>query len=82
MEIWRKGWHWTGVITLLLSLLWTAGAASAQPLGSGDALRAAAAVNSRISYQGLLREGGQPVSGSRSMLFRLYSDPGCTACRT
>jgi hypothetical protein len=37
-----------------------------------------ATVSSRISYQGILREGGRPVTGSRSMAFGLYSDGGCT----
>jgi hypothetical protein len=31
-----------------------------------------------ISYQGVLREDGAPVSGSRDMSFRLYADDGCS----
>ncbi len=38
----------------------------------------AAVVNSKISYQGMLEESGQPVTGSRDMLFRLYSNNTCT----
>lgn len=34
-------------------------------------------VDSSISYQGMLKEGGLPVTGSRDMTFRLYLDPGC-----
>jgi len=45
----------------------------------GEALAAAATVNSRISYQGVLKESGSPVNGTRNITFTLYSDDGCTA---
>lgn len=51
------------------------------PLGEAQAegeLSAAAAVESKISYQGMLAENGQPVTGSRDMRFRLYSNSTCT----
>jgi hypothetical protein len=35
-------------------------------------------VSSKISYQGTLKENGQPVTGSRQLTFRLYTDPACT----
>jgi hypothetical protein len=35
-------------------------------------------VASTISYQGFLRESGVPVTGSRDILFRLYTDGTCT----
>ena len=38
----------------------------------------AATVGSKFSYQGVLKEGGSPVTGSRNMTFRLYSDDTCT----
>jgi len=38
----------------------------------------AATVSSRFSYQGLLKENGSPVTGSRDMTFRLYSDDTCS----
>lgn len=36
------------------------------------------AVSSEFSYQGLLQEGGSPVTGSRDMIFRLHSNAACT----
>ncbi len=41
-------------------------------------IQAAAAINSRISYQGVLKEGGSAVTGTRNMTFRLYSNDTCT----
>ena len=38
----------------------------------------AATVGSKFSYQGVLKEGGSPVTGSRNMTFRLYSDDACS----
>ena len=38
----------------------------------------AATVGSKFSYQGVLKEGGSPVTGSRNMTFRLYSDATCS----
>jgi hypothetical protein len=46
-----------------------------QPQGD---LSLAAAVSSAFSYQGVLKEGGNPVTGNRDMTFRLYSDDACT----
>ncbi len=40
-------------------------------------LGATDAVTSAFSYQGVLREDGQPVSGDREMVFRLYADGTC-----
>jgi hypothetical protein len=37
----------------------------------------AAHVADRISYQGLLEEGGVPVTGTRDFDFMLYTDPDC-----
>lgn len=34
-------------------------------------------VASKISYQGMLKEGGNPVNGTRNLIFRLYSDNTC-----
>lgn len=36
------------------------------------------AVTSTFSYQGLLSEGGEPVSGNREMVFGLYANDACT----
>jgi len=38
-----------------------------------------AAVASRISYQGMLKESGAPVTGSRNMVFRLHKNSTCSA---
>jgi hypothetical protein len=35
-------------------------------------------VGSKFSYQGVLKESGSPVTGSRDMTFRLYSDDTCS----
>lgn len=37
-----------------------------------------AIVASKISYQGVLREGGAPVTGPRDMRFRLHTNAACT----
>ncbi len=39
----------------------------------------AATVSSRINYQGVLKEGGSPVTGNRNFTFRFYTDAGCAA---
>jgi hypothetical protein len=44
----------------------------------GNVLSVAAQVSEAISYQGVLEENGIPVTGSRDMTFRLYSDDACT----
>lgn len=36
-----------------------------------------ATVASKISYQGVLKESGNPVNGTRTMIFRLFSDDTC-----
>ena len=38
----------------------------------------AAMVGNKISYQGVLKENAQPVTDSRDMTFRLYSDDTCS----
>lgn len=43
-----------------------------------EELAIAATVASKISFQGVLKEGGNPVNGARNMVFRLYSDNTCT----
>jgi hypothetical protein len=68
------------VLVLLLSVGGAAGQSAApqegnQPQGE---ISITAAVNSRISYQGVLKENGNPVTGSRDMTFRLYADVACT----
>jgi hypothetical protein len=64
----------------LLVLLWVTGGVVAGPPaeGPGGDVTIAATVSSKISYQGVLKENGNPVTGSRNMTFRLYSDNTCT----
>ena len=66
---------------LLALLLGVGGATGQEPEGEvgpqGD-VSIAATVGSRISYQGILKEGGTPVTGTRNMTFRLYSNSTCT----
>jgi len=78
-----------GALIVVLTLALVAGGSSqlagvlaqgAEPSGGeaqGD-LSIAAAVESKINYQGMLEESGQPVTGSRDMRFRLYSNSTCT----
>lgn len=74
-----------GIVVALLPLLWLTGGVLATPAAQrsheaelqGD-VSLTAALSSKISYQGVLRENGQPVSGSRNMIFRLYSNPACS----
>ncbi len=64
----------------LLVLLWaTGGAVAGPPLeGPEGDVSIAATAGSKISYQGVLKENGNPVTGSRDMTFRLYSDDTCS----
>jgi hypothetical protein len=62
----------------MLILLWAIGSALAQgPEPQGD-ISAAATVNSRISYQGVLKENGNPVTGNRNMVFNFYTNNTCS----
>ncbi|MGD8807773.1 MAG: hypothetical protein PVH65_18125, partial [Chloroflexota bacterium] len=36
------------------------------------------AVTNQLTYQGTLFEAGQPVTGTRDMVFRLYTDDLCS----
>ncbi|MBN1667229.1 MAG: hypothetical protein JW862_09070, partial [Anaerolineales bacterium] len=81
----NKKFFLAGLVTLGLLLMLISGIASAQSPASvaGDSPTEVdasidATVNSKISYQGMLTESGQPVTGSRDLLFRLYSNSTCT----
>lgn len=70
------------LLALLALLLATSGATGQGPDSEGEAhprgdVSIAGTVNSRISYQGRLLEDDAPVTGSRNMVFRLYSDGTC-----
>jgi hypothetical protein len=49
----------------------------AKPVNSAGVQSIATHVADTISYQGLLEEGGVPVTGTRDMDFMLYSDVDC-----
>lgn len=76
----RKGFALGVALVALLVILWaTGGVVAGSPSeGPGGDVSIAATVSSKISYQGVLKENGSPVTGSRDMTFRLYSDSGCT----
>jgi hypothetical protein len=54
-----------------------AGPPAEGPEGEGE-VTIASTVSSKISYQGVLKKNGQPVTGSKDMTFRFYSDDACT----
>lgn len=46
--------------------------------GEVGTLAAADVVSNAISYQGVLKENGNPVNGTRAITFTLYSDASCS----
>lgn len=52
-------------------------AQTAAPAENAGEASITAVLNSRISYQGVLTEGGVPVTGTRDLTFRLYSNATC-----
>lgn len=70
---------------VLLSLTFSARGVTGQAPGPDQrntpsaATSIEAAVASRISYQGMLKESGAPVTGNRNMGFRLHSNSTCTS---
>lgn len=69
------------VVVVLLALTVKIGLAQAppgreQPQGM---LSVEAVVTSKFTYQGMLREDGDPVTGTRDMVFHLFSDACTTA---
>jgi len=46
--------------------------------GTGGDVSVAAAVNSRISYQGVLEEDGSPVNGTRDFTFDFFTNDTCS----
>ena len=68
----------SSVMVLLALLLGVGGTLAQNPEPRGE-VPISAVVNSRISYQGVLEEDGNPVTGNRYMTFRLHSDDACTS---
>jgi hypothetical protein len=78
-------WTLLGSILAVLLLALAAGLTWAQgpePPGEGvqpeGDVSIAATVSSKISYQGVLKENGQPVNAPRNMVFRFYTTSDCT----
>lgn len=66
-------------IFVLLAVSVSAGPSLAKSLTTPDGpLSVDAVVNSRISYQGVLKSGGIPVNVPQDMVFHLYSNSSCT----
>jgi hypothetical protein len=74
-----NGKRLTIICIVLLTLLLSMGATMAEDPQPAGEVSLTAVVNSRISYQGILKEAGSEVTGSRDMTFRLYADDACTA---
>ncbi len=72
------------MLALGLLVVLAAGLSLAQGLGPSNEAQwqgevsVAAIVSSKISYQGVLKEGGGPVTGLRDMVFRLYTTSACS----
>lgn len=82
-----KGRSLTVLLAILFLTLLAAGMVIAQASDSDkgvespypqEALSLSDRVSARISYQGVLKEDGEPVDGTRTMTFTLYSDAVCT----
>jgi hypothetical protein len=74
-----------GAFALGLLLVLAVGLSLAQEPEPGEIMQSrgevsiAGTVSSKISYQGVLKEGGAPVNGTRAITFTLYSDDACSA---
>jgi hypothetical protein len=77
----KKQFFWSGVTAvILLSLaagIFQVSGAYRQATASAEAA-VLAAVPAKISYQGMLTEGGSPVNGSRNMVFKLFTTTDCS----
>ncbi|HEY76705.1 MAG TPA: hypothetical protein G4O00_11090 [Thermoflexia bacterium] len=78
----KSRWLIVGVSIVIVMLALMVSVSLAQGPDGGneaqDIVSIAGTVSAKISYQGVLKENGQPVTGSRDMIFRLYSDSSCT----
>ncbi|MFO7743738.1 MAG: hypothetical protein R6X31_15675 [Anaerolineae bacterium] len=77
--------RWTSISMLAVGLLLALAVGMTQAQGSdsgaeprAESLSIAATVGQKISYQGTLTDDGTPVDGVREMVFKLYSDDGCS----
>ena len=79
----KRRWTFIGVLAVGLLLALAVGMTQAQGSDAGEephaeSLSIAATVGQKISYQGTLTDDGTPVDGAREMVFKLYSDDGCS----
>ena len=65
------------VLTLAVSLTLAQGPGPAEQVSPQGEVSVQGTVSSKISYQGVLRENGNPVNGTRTITFTLYSDDTC-----
>jgi hypothetical protein len=65
------------LMVMLTLLLGVSGTVAQNPRPRAE-VSLEATVNSRISYQGVLKENGNPVTGNRDMTFRLHANDACT----
>ena len=72
-----------GIMALvaLITLALFTGLTQAQGSEPQGTLSVAAVVGSKISYQGMLKENGSPVNGTRTITFTLSSDSGCSTVK-
>ena len=80
----KSKWILAGILVLAVLLALAVGLSLAQGPGpegephyQGD-VSITGIVSSKISYQGVLKENGQPVNGTRTITFTLYSDDACS----
>jgi hypothetical protein len=71
---------WIGLILSTMSILLVGGALQATETNQASPQNAAElnAVPNQISYQGVYTQNGNPVTGSRDMIFRFFNNPGCS----
>jgi hypothetical protein len=77
----RKSFYMSLIILVIL-ILGAARIVAQEPeeesQSSKENISITALVNSNISYQGVLKENGNLVTGNRNMVFQFYSNNGCT----
>jgi hypothetical protein len=79
----RKSLILAGIVAMavLVTLTLFAQLTQAQGPGPQEAQSVAAVVGSKISYQGMLKENGSPVNGTRTITFTLASDSSCATAK-
>jgi hypothetical protein len=76
-----KRFFWLGVTAVALLALAAGVLQATEAYQQGPAPAQAAttgAVPAKISYQGMLTDGGSPVNGSRNLIFKLFTTTNCS----